>query len=171
MIRKYKSWSGLSLVTLLGLVAIIALVVLLIKGFLISQNVLSLIVILVILLIVSVAYANYITLQLRKRAKEFYLRKLLGARDIQIMLQILLESTILTSFMVISGMVVAELISPLCGDILGVSLATESLTFWLQLVMIFIIVIPVGVLAIVFPVKSFIKYVKDNITHLSYRKY
>lgn len=159
------------MVTLLGLVAIIALVVLLIKGFLISQNVLSLIVILVILLIVSVAYANYITLQLRKRAKEFYLRKLLGARDIQIMLQILLESTILTSFMVISGMVVAELISPLCGDILGVSLATESLTFWLQLVMIFIIVIPVGVLAIVFPVKSFIKYVKDNITHLSYRKY
>ena len=169
MTRKYKSWSGLSLVTLIGLVAILSLVVLLIKGFLISQNLLSLLVILIILLVVGVAYANYLSLQLRKRLKEFYLRKLLGARDGQILLQVLLESTVLTSFVVISGMVVAELISPLFGEFLGVSLEAELFTIWLQVAMVIIIVVPVGILAVILPVKSYIKHVNKNITHLSHR--
>lgn len=169
MIRKYKTWSGLSLVTLLGLVAILALVILLIKGFLVNHNILSLIVIFVILLVTGVAYANYLSLQLRKRLKEFYLRKLLGARDFQIMLQILLESTVLTSFMVVSGIVVAELVSPMCDDLLGVSLASESMTIGLQILILVIIVLPVGVLSVIVPVRSFINHVNANITHLSHR--
>jgi putative ABC transport system permease protein len=147
------------------------LVVLLIKGFLISQNVLSLAIILIILLVVSVAYANYLSLQLRKRLKEFYLRKLLGAKDIQILLQILLESTVLTSFLVVSGMVVAELISPWFSELLGVSLVAQSLNIWMQIAMVIIIVLPVGILAVILPVKSYINQVKKNITHLSHRIY
>ena len=87
------------------------------------------------------------------------------------MLQVLLESVVLTSFMVVSGMVVAELVSPMFGDLLGVSLVTESMTIGKQILTLVIIVIPVGILSVILPIQSFINHVKDNITHLSHRIY
>lgn len=171
MIRKYKSWSGLSLLNLLGMISIYSLIVLLISGFIISQNMLSLIAIVIIVMVVGIAYVNYITLQLRKRLKEFYVRKLLGASDIQIMSQLLLESIVLSAFLVVSGLVLAEIISPWCGEIIGVAISVSSMSFFTQLFVVIILVVPVGLLSVIFPIRTFIKYVKKNFSKLSHRTY
>jgi putative ABC transport system permease protein len=171
MIRKYKSWSGLSLLNLLGMISIYGLIVLLISGFIISRNALSLIVIAVILLVVGIAYVNYITLQLRKRLKEFYVRKLLGASDNQIMSQLLMESIILSAFLVVSGLVLAELVSPWCGEIIGIAISVSSMSFFTQLFIVVMLVIPVGLVSAVLPIRSFINYVKNNFSKLSHRTY
>ena len=140
MIRKYKSWSGLALLNLLGMIGVYGLIVLLISGFLISRNMLSLIVIVLIILVAGIAYLNYITLQLRKRLKEFYVRKLLGASDKQIMSQLLLESIVLSAFLGVSGMVLAEIVAPWCGEIFGVAISVSSMSFLRQITVIIIII-------------------------------
>ena len=86
MIRNYKSWSGLSIVNLLGMVAAFGLIITLIRGFLVSPDLTSFIIILLITFVVSVAYASFTALQVRKRRRETYIRKLLGAKDTQIMI-------------------------------------------------------------------------------------
>ena len=171
MIRKYKSWSGLSLLNLLGMISIYGLIVLLISGFIVSRNMLSLVVIVLIVIVVAIAYVNYITLQLRKRLKEFYVRKLLGASDKQVMSQLLLESIVLSAFLVVSGMVLAELVSPWCGEIIGVTISISSMSFFTQLFVVIILVIPVGLLSVVFPIRTFINYLKKNFSNLSHRTY
>jgi len=169
MIRKYKSWSGLSLLNLLGMISVYGLIVLLISGFIISRNMLSLIVIVLIVLVVGIAYINYITLQLRKRLKEFYVRKLLGASDKQIMAQLLLESIVLSAFLVVSGMVLAEIVSPWCGEILGVAISVSAMSFIIQLFVVIILVVPIGLLGVILPIHTFINYLKDNFSKLSHR--
>ena len=84
------------MLNLLGMIGVYGIIVLLISGFMVSRDILSLIVIGLILLVAGIAYVNYITLQLRKRLKEFYVRKLLGASDNQVMAQLLLESIVLS---------------------------------------------------------------------------
>lgn len=169
MIRKYKSWSGLSLVNLLGMIGVYGLIILLISGFMVSWNTLSLIVIILIVLAVGIAYINYITLQIRKRLKEFYVRKLLGASDNQIMSQLLLESIVLSAFLVVSGLVLAELVSPWCGEIIGVAISVSSMSFFTQLFIVIILVIPIGLLSVILPIRTFINYVNNNFSKLSHR--
>jgi len=169
MIRKYKSWNGLSLVNLLGMIGVYGLIILLISGFMVSWNTLSLIVIILIVLAVGIAYINYITLQIRKRLKEFYVRKLLGASDNQIMSQLLLESIVLSAFLVVSGLVLAELVSPWCGEIIGVAISVSSMSFFTQLFIVIILVIPIGLLSVVLPIRTFINYVNNNFSKLSHR--
>ena len=171
MIRKYKSWSGLALLNLLGMIGVYGLIVLLISGFLISRNMLLLIVIVLIVLVAGIAYLNYITLQLRKRLKEFYVRKLLGASDKQIMSQLLLESIVLSAFLVVSGMVLAEIVAPWCGEIFGVAISVSSMSFLMQIAVIIVLVVPVGLVGVVLPIRSFINYVKDNFSKFSHRNY
>jgi putative ABC transport system permease protein len=132
---------------------------------------LSLIVIGLVGLVVGIAYANYITLQLRKRLKEFYVRKLLGASDNQIMSQLLLESIVLSTFLVVSGMVMAEIIAPWCGEIFGAAISVSSMSFFMQLAVIIILVVPVGLVGVVFPIRTFINYVKENFSKFSHRNY
>jgi putative ABC transport system permease protein len=168
MIRKYKSWSGLSLLNLLGMISVYGLIVLLISGFIITQNMLLLIVIVLIVLVIGMAYINYTTLQLRKRLKEFYVRKLLGASDNQIMLQLLLESIVLSAFLVVSGMVLAEIVSPWCGEILGVAISVSSMSFIMQIAVVIFLVLPVGILGVILPIRSFINYLKNNFSKLSH---
>ena len=169
MIRKYKSWSGLSLLNLLGMIGVYGLIVLLISGFIISQNMLSLVVIVLIVLVVGMAYINYTTIQLRKRLKEFYVRKLLGASNKQIMSQLLLESILLSAFLVVSGMVLAEIVSPWCGEILGVAISVSSMSLIMQIAVVMVLVVPVGLLGVIFPIHSFINYLKDNFSKFSHR--
>ena len=171
MIRKYKSWSGLALLNLLGMIGIYGLIVLLISSFIISWNMLSLIVIVLIVLVVGMAYINYITIQLRKRLKEFYVRKLLGASDKQIMAQLLLESIVLSTFLVVSGMVLAEIVAPWCGEIFGTAISVSSMSFLMQLAVVIILVVPVGLVGVVFPIRTFINYVKDNFSKYSHHDY
>ena len=151
------------------MIGVYGLIVLLVSGFIISQNMLSLVVIVLIVLVVGMAYINYTTIQLRKRLKEFYVRKLLGASNKQIMSQLLLESILLSAFLVISGMVLAEIVSPWCGEILGVAISVSSMSLILQIAVVIVLVVPVGLLGVIFPIRSFINYLKSNFSKLSHR--
>ena len=171
MSRKYKSWGGLSWINLIGLIGIYGLIFILIRGFMTSPDAISLAIILLILFVAAVAYVNYVTLQLRNRTKEFYVRTILGASDAQVMAQILLESFILTSFLVVAGMVLAEIAIPWCGKILGAPIALDPIGLFGQIVIAAIMVLPVGVAGVILPVKKYINYVKSNFSKLSHRTY
>jgi putative ABC transport system permease protein len=142
------------------MIVVFGLIVLLINGYLISPNSASLFIMIPVLLVVGIAYINFITLQLRKRTKEFYIRKLLGARDSQVMTQLLLESMVLSTFLAVSGMVLAGLVSPWCDKLIGLSLAPLSLKA--QILIIILLVIPVGLLSVAVPIRSFIGYLNKN---------
>ena len=157
----------MALLNLLGMIGVYGLIVLLISGFVVSQNMLSLVVIALIVLVVGMAYINYTTIQLRKRLKEFYVRKLLGASNKQIMSQLLLESLLLSAFLVVSGMVLAEIVSPWCGEILGVAISVSSMSLIMQIAVVIALVVPVGILGVIFPIRSFISYLRNNFSRIS----
>ena len=140
------------MLNLLGMIGIYGLIVLLISSFIISWDMLSLIVIVLIVLVVGMAYINYITIQLRKRLKEFYVRKLLGASDKQIMSQLLLESIVLSAFLVVSGMVLAEIVAPWCGEIFGIAISVSSMSFLMQIAVIIILVVQEDLKEVVHPI-------------------
>jgi cell division protein FtsX len=170
IVRKFKSWSGLSLINMIGLIAIYGLEVVLIRGFVQYPTVISLLIILLILFVAIIAYANYISLQLRTRTKEFYIRKLLGAKNIQVHYQLLLESMVFTSFLVVSGMVVAELALPWCDKIIGTAVIDHPISLFHQILMVISLVVPVAILGVTFPVQAFISYINKNFAQLSRRK-
>jgi hypothetical protein len=87
------------------------------------------------------------------------------------MSQLLLESIILSAFLVVSGLVLAELVSPWCGEIIGVAISVSSMSFFTQLFIVIILVIPIGLLSAVLPIRTFINYVKNNFSKLSRRTY
>ena len=165
MIRSYKSWSGLAIVNLLGMVAAFGLIITLIKGFLVSPDLTSFFVILLITFVVGVAYASYTTLQLRKRRRETYIRKLLGAKDTQIMLQLVIESVVLVTFLVVSGLVLAELFAPVCENLFGTWFPIEILSFGSQIILVSVLVLPVGVVAAILPIKGFVNYINNYMSN------
>lgn len=171
MSRKYKSWGGLSWINLLGLIGIYGLIFTLIRGFMASPDLISLTIILLILFVAAVAYVNYVTLQLRNRTKEFYVRKILGASDAELTLQVLLESIVLTSFLVVSGMVLAELAAPWCGKILGAPIVLDTVGLFGQIIIAAVMVLPVGLAAVLLPIKKYLNYIKNNFSKLSHRTY
>jgi len=163
MIRNYKSWSGFAIVNLFGIAAAFGLIITLIKGFIIQPNLTSMVVIMLITFVVGVAYTNFIALQLRKRRRETYIRKLLGAKDGQIMQQLIIESIVLATFLVVSGLVLAELFTPVCGSLLGVSAPEAILSFGAQILIVIALVVPVGIFSAILPIRNFIKYVNNNL--------
>ena len=171
MIRSYKSWSGFFIATLLGIVAALSLTILLIRILLSNYNLALLIIVILIVIVTTIAFANYTTLRLKKRVKEFYLRKLLGARDSQLQLQLLMESIVLSGFVVVSGLVLAEIISPFGGKVLGVDFTSVSFYIWQQVLIIILLVLPIGLLGSYFPIRGIIKYVKKDFTKLSHKKF
>jgi ABC-type antimicrobial peptide transport system permease subunit len=171
MSRKYKSWGGLSWLNLIGLIGIYGLIFILIRGFMANPDLVSLVIILLILFVATVAYVNYVTLQLRNRTKEFYVRKIFGASDAELTIQVLLESFVLTSFLVVSGMVLAELVSPLCGKILGAPILLDPIGLFGQILIAAIMVLPVGLAGVLLPVRKYLHYIKTNFSKLSHRTY
>ena len=152
------------MVNSLGMVAAFGLIITLIRGFLVEPNLTSFIIILLIIFVVGVAYASFTALQLRKRRRETYIRKLLGARDTQIMLQLVIESVVLVTFLVVSGLVLAEIFAPVCGSILGILMPQTILSFGTQILVVIALVIPIGVFGAILPIKGFISYVNNNLS-------
>lgn len=171
MSRKYKSWGGLSWVNLVGLIGIYGLIFILMRSFLAHPNLISLGIILLILFVAAVAYVNYVSLQLRNRTKEFYIRKILGATDAQVLIQVLLESTVLTTFLVVSGMVLAELLAPWGDKVLGVPVELAPVGLFGQIIIAAIMVIPVAWVSVLLPIKKYLAYLKNNFAKLSHRTY
>jgi cell division protein FtsX len=167
IIRRPKSWGGITLVNLLVQIVVYALILLLVNGFIANGNLVSFTVIILVMLVATIAYANYIALQLKKRLKEFYVRKLLGATDKDIKLQLLLESIVLTAFLLVSAMVFTELVTPWCVKFIGEELLLISQPLYLELLEIGALVIPIGILAALLPINSFIKNLNQNFVKIS----
>ena len=167
IIRRPKSWGGITLVNLLVQIVVYALILLLVNGLVANGHLISFTVIILVLLVATISYTNYIALQLKKRLKEFYIRKLLGAADIDIKLQLLLESIVLTAFLLVSAMVFTEIVTPWCVKFIGQEISFISQPLYLELLEIGVLVIPIGILAALIPINSFIKNLNKNFIKIS----
>lgn len=117
-----------------------------------------------ILLLSIVNYINLATANAVKRAKEVGVRKIVGAGKKQIIAQFVFETALITLFSVLLALVMVELSLPFYNSFLSKELVLNGAQFYIQLVLIFIIVIVVaGVLPAIY-VSNFepLKVLKGN---------
>nr|MBF6608385.1 FtsX-like permease family protein [Flavobacterium sp.] len=102
----------------------------------------------VLILILSVVnYVNLATANAIKRAKEVGVRKILGARRSNIVWQFLFETVLLTVFAILLALAIVELALPYYNEFLGKELLIHGSEFYLQLLIIFVVVmIAAGIL-------------------------
>lgn len=119
----------------------------------------------ILILILSIVnYINLATANAVKRAKEVGVRKIVGAGKGQIIAQFVFETALITLFSLLLALVLVELSLPFYNSLLNKNLILEGSQFYLQLVLIFIIVIVVsGVLPAIY-VSNFepLKVLKGN---------
>lgn len=162
IIRKYRFWQGLALVNLLVLIIAYSLMAQLFNYLWFGHNALLWTVFIVSLIVIGIIYMNFISWQLQPRAREVFIRKLLGANNRHLLTQLLTESLVQTTFMVVAGMVVAEFFYPLCSRVLGLPSANILSVLSQQLLFVALLVVPIGVLAAYFPVRSFIRSINRD---------
>ncbi len=169
IIRKYRNWQGPGLVSLAGLIIAYSLLACL-SGYLWVRPGPCLFTALVIaLFIVAIVYLNFLALQLKHRAGEVFVRKLLGAANRQIAGQLLLESVVLTTFLAITSLVLAPLLFSLCARALGLPAASILSTPGQQLAFIIAMDLLIGVLAAGLPIRSFMAAIGKNFTRLRHQ--
>lgn len=96
----------------------------------------------VLILILSIVnYVNLATANAIKRAKEVGVRKIIGATKGNIIKQFVFETILMTSFSILLSMVIVELALPYYNDFLGKELALNGNQFYIQLILIFIVVV------------------------------
>lgn len=106
------------------------------------QFLLIMVVLSVLILILSVVnYINLATANAIKRAKEVGVRKILGASKSNIVKQFLFETTITVSFSILFSLVIVELSLPYYNEFLGKKLLIFGEQFYLQLILIFVVII------------------------------
>jgi len=96
---------------------------------------------LLILLLSIVNYINLATANAIKRAKEVGVRKIVGATKLQIILQFVFETALITLFAILLALVIVEITLPFYNQFLNKELMLAGSQFYLQLVLIFAIVI------------------------------
>ncbi len=169
IIRKYRNWQGPELVSLAGLIIAYSLLARL-AGYLWERPGLCLFTTLVIaLLIIAIVYLHFLALQLNRRVGEVFVRKLLGAGNRQIVGQLLLESVVLTTFLAITGLVLAPLLFSLCARALGLPATPVFSTLGQQLVFIIAMDLLIGVLAAGLPIRSFMAAIGKNFARLRHQ--
>jgi len=94
-----------------------------------------------ILILSIVNYVNLATANAIKRAKEVGVRKILGASKSNIIMQFLSETIVTTCFAILLSLVIVELSLPYYNEFLKKELILYGNQFYLQLILIFIIVI------------------------------
>lgn len=96
----------------------------------------------VLILILSVVnYINLATANAIKRAKEVGVRKILGATKSNIVKQFLFETTITVAFSILLSLVIVELSLPYYNEFLGKKLLIFGEQFYVQLILIFVVII------------------------------
>lgn len=96
----------------------------------------------ILILVLSIVnYINLATANAIKRAKEVGVRKVLGASKKNIVRQFLFETIISTLFSILLALVIVELALPYYNDFLNKSLVISGSEFYLQLILIFIVVV------------------------------
>ncbi|TRW25906.1 FtsX-like permease family protein [Flavobacterium zepuense] len=96
---------------------------------------------LLILILSIVNYINLATAGAIKRAKEVGVRKILGAGKANIIRQFVFETVITTLFAILLSLVIVELSLPYYNDFLYKELVIYGGQFYLQLILIFIVVV------------------------------
>lgn len=99
----------------------------------------------VLILILSVVnYVNLATANAIKRAKEVGVRKIMGAAKGNIIKQFVFETAITTLFAIVLSLVIAELLLPHYNKFLNKGFNLNGSQFYLQLLIIFIVVVIVA---------------------------
>ena len=86
-----------------------------------------------VLAVGALNYANLATAQATKRAREVGMRKVIGARRVQVMFQYILEGAILTVIALLISLVVVEALSPVFENAANIDLGASlfgGLGFW-----------------------------------------
>ena len=109
----------------------------------------------VILLVVTFGYANFMALEVRKRYKEAGLRKLYGAQTNQIISQLLLESILLVFLSVLLSLTLAELIEPYFNELYELSCSIRSQPATFQAMLVIGLTSWLGVLGAIIPIVRF----------------
>jgi putative ABC transport system permease protein len=103
----------------------------------------------ILILVLSIVnYINLATASAIKRAKEVGVRKVVGASKSLISMQFVFETAIVVCFSVILALAIVELVLPFYNDFLNKDLTLNGSEFYLQIVLIFVLVI---VFAGIFP--------------------
>lgn len=96
----------------------------------------------ILILLLSIAnYINLATANAVKRAKEVGIRKVIGASKLQIVVQFVFETILITLFSVLLALVIVELSLPFYNALLNKNLILIGSQFYLQLVLVFILVV------------------------------
>ena len=96
----------------------------------------------ILILLLSIAnYINLATANAVKRAKEVGIRKVIGASKLQIVIQFVFETILITLFSVLLALVIVELSLPFYNGLLNKNLILIGSQFYLQLVLVFIVVV------------------------------
>jgi len=96
----------------------------------------------ILILLLSIAnYINLATANAVKRAKEVGIRKVIGASKLQIVIQFVFETILITLFSLLLALVIVELSLPFYNALLNKNLILIGSQFYLQLVLIFILVV------------------------------
>ncbi|RKR10757.1 putative ABC transport system permease protein [Flavobacterium sp. 90] len=96
----------------------------------------------ILILLLSIAnYINLATANAVKRAKEVGIRKVIGASKLQIVIQFVFETILITLFSVLLALVIVELSLPFYNALLNKNLILIGNQFYLQLVLVFILVV------------------------------
>ena len=99
----------------------------------------------VLILILSIVnYINLATANAIQRAKEVGVRKILGASKSNIVKQFIFETILITTFSILLALVIVELSLPYYNEFLGKTLLIHGSEFYIQLILIFLIVIIVA---------------------------
>ncbi len=97
-----------------------------------------------ILLLSIVNYINLATANAVKRAKEVGVRKIIGATKEQIILQFIFETVLTMLFAVLLALVIVEISLPFYNQFLDKELILAGSQFYVQLILIFILVVVVS---------------------------
>lgn len=97
-----------------------------------------------ILLLSLVNYVNLATASAIKRAKEVGVRKIVGATKSQIIQQFIFETAVIVSFSILFALAIVELSLPFYNDFLNKDLALNGNEFYLQVMLVFVIVLVFG---------------------------
>ncbi|MEN2400156.1 ABC transporter permease [Flavobacterium sp. MC2016-06] len=120
-----------------------------------------------ILLLSIVNYINLATANAIKRAKEVAVRKITGAAKLHIIIQFVFETALITLFATLLALVIVEISLPFYNQFLNKELTLAGSQFYLQLILIFILVLFVcGVFPAVY-ISNFnvLKVLKGNFSH------
>ncbi|NPA35335.1 MAG: FtsX-like permease family protein [Chlorobi bacterium] len=108
-----------------------------------------------ILFITGINFINITTLYPTRRLKESSIRKLYGAKRRHIVLLTITEAFIVSAIATLSGLVIAELISPVFNSLFGLNLHITQINGLQDIGIVILITFAAGIISGIYPAKFF----------------